>query len=85
MSALAWPYLVGLGLLVGLPAIAALTLAFTRFTGLTAPEATGFDNFSRLFADEAFWRSLGNSLVYVAIAVPLRMVAAIGAALLLHG
>lgn len=84
-SVLAWPYLAGLTLLIGLPALAALTLAFTRFTGLTAPEATGFDNFSRLFADQAFWRALGNSLVYVVIAVPLRMVAAIGAALLLHG
>ena len=84
-SVLAWPYLIGLGLLIGLPALAALALAFTRFTGLTAPEATGLDNFSRLLADDAFWRALGNSLVYVAIAVPLRLVAAIGAALLLHG
>ncbi|MDQ3963945.1 MAG: sugar ABC transporter permease [Actinomycetota bacterium] len=84
-SVLAWPYLVGLALLIGLPALAALTLAFTRFTGLTSPEAAGLDNFDRLFADAAFWRALGNSLVYVAIAVPLRMAAAIGAALLLHG
>ena len=84
-STLAWPYVAGLALMVGIPALAALALAFTRFTGLTAPEANGLENFSRLFGDDAFWRALGNSAVYVAIAVPLRLVAAVGAALLLHG
>ena len=81
---LATPYLFGLLALVALPALAALALAFTDFSGIGAPEPVGLDNFSRLLGDAAFWRSLGNSLVYAAIAVPLRIAAAVAFALLLH-
>lgn len=83
-SVLAWPFMFGIGLLVALPAAAALALAFTEFTGIGAPRFTGIDNFTRLLGDDAFWRSLGNSLIYVLVAVPLRLIAAVGAALLLH-
>ena len=48
------------------------------------PEWIGLGNFERLLDQPAFWRSLGNTAVFVAIAVPLRMVAAIALALLLH-
>lgn len=81
---LAWPYLMGLALLVFVPAAAALVLSFTDFTGIQAPELTGADNFTDAVQDRAFWRSLGNSGVYVGIAVPLRLVAAVTVALVLH-
>ena len=81
---LATPYLVGLGLLVGLPTIAAIGLSFTTFTALQPPEWTGVDNYERLASDAAFWRSFGNSLIYVVLAVPLRLFIAVGFALLLH-
>jgi multiple sugar transport system permease protein len=81
---LAWPYATGLVLLVGIPALGALALALTEFTGIGTPRYTGFDNFTRALGDDAFWRSLGNSATYVLIAVPLRLFAAIGFALLLH-
>jgi len=81
---LAWPYLLGLGLLVFVPATAAVVLAFTDFTGIQAPTFSGTDNLRRLLEDEAFWRALGNSVIYVVIAVPLRLVAAVAVALVLH-
>jgi multiple sugar transport system permease protein len=81
---LAWPYLLGLGLLVFIPAAAALALAFTDFTGIQAPTFSGADNLRRLGQDEAFWRSLANSAVYVVIAVPLRLAAAVAVGLVLH-
>ncbi len=81
---LALPFVVGLAALVGLPAVAALGLAFTEFSGVEGPRFTGSANVSRLVADTAFWRSLGNTLIYIVLAVPLRMVAALGAALLLN-
>lgn len=81
---LATPYVVGLVLLVALPALAAVILAFTEFTGIQAPRFNGWDNLSRLASDDAFLRSLGNSLVYVALSVPLRIAIAIGLALLLY-
>lgn len=81
---LALPYLIGLGLLVAIPSAAAIALAFTEFTGVQAPRFNGLENFVRLLDDGTFWRAFGNSLAYVAIAVPLRLLVAIAAALILH-
>ena len=83
-GALAWPYLLGLALLVAAPAVVALALSFTDYTGVAAPTFQGFDNFIRLVGDEGFWRALANSAFYILIAVPLRLVAAVAFALLLH-
>lgn len=83
-GALATPFAVGLLVLVALPAVAAFVLAFTEFTGIQAPRFNGLDNFSRLAADDAFLRSLGNSMIYVLFSVPLRLLIAIGFALLLY-
>lgn len=80
----ALPYAAGLTLLVGVPVAGAVALAFTDFSGVQAPELVGFDNFTRLFSQGPFWRALGNTAVFIAIAVPLRMAAAVGLALLLH-
>jgi multiple sugar transport system permease protein len=84
LDPLAWPYLLGLTLLVGVPLLAALYFAFTEFTGVRPPEFNGLANFERLIGDDAFWRALGNSAIFVLIAVPLRMGAAIAFALLLY-
>ena len=83
-GALAAPFLLGVLLLVALPVSAAAVLAFTEFSGVQAPRFNGLDNVRRLLSDDAFWRSTGNTLVYVGIAVPLRLVVATAAALFLH-
>ena len=81
---LSWPYLVGLTVLIAIPLVAAIWLAFTDYTGLSTPRSVGLANFRRLVSDERFWQAVGNSAVYVSIAVPLRLVAAVTFALLLH-
>lgn len=81
---LAWPYLVGLAVLVALPALAAAGLAFTEYSGIQAPRFNGIENLERLFADDDFHRALFNSAIFVLIAVPLRIGGALGFALLLH-
>ncbi|MDP9067282.1 MAG: sugar ABC transporter permease [Actinomycetota bacterium] len=81
---MAWPFLVGLVALVVLPALAASALAFTEFSGVQPPRFTGFENVARLLGDEALWRSFGNTAIYILIAVPVRLFAAVGAALLLN-
>ena len=80
---LALPFLGGVLILVALPALAALALAFTEFSGVEAPRFNGLDNITRLLGDEAFWRALGNTLIYVAVSVPLRVGLAVSCALLL--
>ena len=73
-----------LGLLVGLPALIALPLAFGHFDGLHAPRWAGLDNLARVGDDPLFWTALGNSLKVAVWSVPLRLLLALGLALLLH-
>ncbi|MBI3459979.1 sugar ABC transporter permease [Candidatus Acetothermia bacterium] len=44
----------------------------------------GLENYTQLWQDSKFWRSLGHSLSLVALAVPLEFVLGIGLALLLN-
>lgn len=82
-SPLALPYLVGSALLVLTPLVLALGLALTSYFGFRAPEYTGLDNLSRLAADTMFWRAVGISALIALVVVPLRLLLAVGAALLL--
>lgn len=83
MKRLEWPYLVGLAALVAIPGAGAIALAFTEYTGVQSPRFVGLDNFARLAGDERLWSSAWNSLIHVLLSTPLRMLAAIGLALLL--
>jgi multiple sugar transport system permease protein len=78
------PYVFGVTALVALPALVTFALAFTEYDLLRSPSFVGLDNFRNLADDEIFGIALKNSLVFAAIAVPLRLVAALGLALLLH-
>jgi multiple sugar transport system permease protein len=77
------PYLVGTLLLVGLPALMSAVLAFTSYDALTPPVFVGFANFRVLAADPVVTTAIGNSLVFILLAVPLRIVGALALALLL--
>lgn len=78
------PLLAGTALLVVLPALGTVLLAFTHYDALSAPRWAGFDNLARLARDPLFRTALGNSLIVAAVAVPLRVLLALGLALLLQ-
>lgn len=78
------PYLVGAVLMVGIPALLSFALAFTQFDGVSAPRWFGLRNFSLLALDPRLPVALGNSLYYIALAVPLRVLGALLLALLLR-
>jgi multiple sugar transport system permease protein len=78
------PYVFGLTVLVALPAVVTFALAFAEYDLLRSPEFVGFGNFRELAGDDVFAIALKNSLVFAAIAVPLRLLGALGLALLLH-
>jgi multiple sugar transport system permease protein len=78
------PYLVGLVGLVLLPAGATLAMAFAEYDLINPPRWIGLDNFVELAGADAFRIALVNSLVFAAIAVPLRLLIALGLSLLLH-
>jgi multiple sugar transport system permease protein len=78
------PYLVGLTLLIVVPGLITITLALFEYDLIRPAGFVGLDNFRELAGDGLFWTSLRNSLHYVAFAVPLRLLGALGLALLLH-
>lgn len=78
------PYLLGLTVLIAVPALATFGLALFEYDLITSPEWAGFANFRELWGDDIFRRSLRNSLMFIAAAVPLRLLGALLLALLLH-
>ncbi len=80
---LALPFLLAALLLVGVPALLTLGLSFTEYDALSAPRAVGTLHFRRLWVDPLFWMALRNSLLFAALAVPVRLALALGLALLL--
>lgn len=78
------PYVIGLVGLVFLPALVTFVLAVFEYDFIRNPRFVGLDNVSELLRDEVFRISLRNTLVFVALAVPLRLLGALGLALLYH-
>jgi multiple sugar transport system permease protein len=77
------PFLLGATLLVALPALFTVVLAFTDYDALSPPVWVGGRNFADLAHDNLFWTAARNSAVLVFLAVPLRTLAALALALLL--
>lgn len=78
------PYLLGAVLLVAVPALLSLALAFTQYDAVSPPRWVGLRNFANLAADSRVAVAAGNSLVYIVLAVPLRIVGTLLLALLLR-
>jgi multiple sugar transport system permease protein len=78
------PYLVGLAVLIVVPGMITVSLALFEYDLIRPATFIGLDNFRELTRDAIFWTSLRNSLQYIAFAVPLRLLGALGLALLLH-
>lgn len=81
------PYLLGVVILVGLPALLTMVLAFVRYDGIAAPVWVGWTNFRLTIAnpvDILVPTALYNTLYFTILSVPLRILSALGLALLLH-
>lgn len=79
------PWLIGAALLTIGPMVASLVLSFTDYDLFTDPEFIGTANYQRMFfEDPRFWKSVGVTLNYVLVAVPLKLAIALGIALLLN-
>ncbi len=78
------PYLVGVTLLVLVPALVTFGLAAFEWDLVRPPRFVGLANAEALLADPVFRTSIRNSLLFALTAVPLRLVGALALALLLH-
>lgn len=67
------------------PLISVFYYSFTSYDVFSAPRWIGFDNYERLFTrDATVWTALGNTTYLVLVSVPLRLVIALGIAILLN-
>ena len=78
------PYALGALALFVVPATLSFALSVTEADLLTPPRYVGADNFTRMTEDPIFGGVLWRSLLFVAIAVPLRIALGTALALLLH-
>lgn len=78
------PWLLGFVFFAFGPMVSSLVLMFMKWEVITPPEWIGLDNFRRLINDPLVLQSLINTVIYTVFAVPLHLIAALFAALLLN-
>ncbi|MEU0628394.1 sugar ABC transporter permease [Streptomyces sp. NPDC005989] len=78
------PALLHASLWIGLPVVASVVLAFTKYDVLTAPQFVGLDNFSEMLGDAVFRKSIVNTVIYTFFTVPFGMALGLLIALALH-
>ncbi len=79
------PVIVGLLTLALYPVAAMIFYSFTAYNILQPPVWIGLNNYKDMFSnDPEFWTSLGNTVYYVAISVPLGLVVSLLLAMLLN-
>lgn len=66
------PYLILFLLFLFIPALVGVYASFTKWGILGTPKWIGFDNYTKIFSDDLFLQSLGNTFYFVLLtAVPL--------------
>lgn len=77
------PWIIGFLLFSLYPIIMSAYYSFTNFSAIKDPEWVGLDNYAYLLKDNLFWTSLKNTLVYVALSVPITIIVSLILAVLL--
>lgn len=78
------PDAVGLLVFVAVPMVLAIGISLYEVDGFGNYTFTGLDNFAKMADDPLLWRSVGVTLKYVAIYVPLSFAIGLGLALLVR-
>lgn len=78
------PFLIGTFVLVIIPAFATLVLAFTEYKAIGVPVFNGFNNFRKLMASSYVRLSVYNTLFFLVLAVPARVLGALFLAMLMQ-
>src|SRR4051812_1134649 len=78
------PWILGFGIFFGYPLIWSAYLSFTHYDLLSSPKWIGLANYRFLFTtDQTVWPAVKNTLWFIAIAVPLQVLFALGIAIML--
>jgi ABC-type sugar transport system permease subunit len=78
------PYLLHFFVFVAFPVVFSIVLTFHDWNIISPMKYTGLNNYIRLFNDALFFKSLGNTIVFLLIHIPLQIIAALLLAELLN-
>jgi multiple sugar transport system permease protein len=78
------PWIIGFLAFLAYPLYYTLRISFTRFSGFGEATWIGLANYERMLTDNLFWKSLGNTLYYTTLAVPIGVVVAMVLALAMN-
>lgn len=78
------PWIIGLLLFYAYPLLSSIYYSFTSYSILNEGVFVGLQNYRDLLKDDLFWKSVGNTLYFTAISVPINIVLGICIALLLN-
>jgi len=78
------PWIIGLGAFMLYPILASLYFSFCEYSVLQEPTWIGLGNYQDLMTDTVFWKSLTNTVIYAAVALPLGLVVSLSLAILLN-
>lgn len=76
------PQLLGFLLFVAFPLLFSIYLCFAQWNFIDMPTFVGLDNFKAIFRDKIFFKSIGNTFIYIIITVPLTLITSLTLALL---
>ena len=77
------PWLIGFAVFQAIPMLYSLICGFTDFHMFRDVHQTGLMNYIAILGDKAVWQAAGRTLLFAVISVPLKLTAAMCAALLL--
>lgn len=77
------PWLLGLIIITAGPMVASLWISFTDYNLIQPPRFTGIDNYVRMAEDPRLLNSLRVTFEYVFVSVPIQLVVALAAAMVL--
>lgn len=79
------PWVIGLVVFILGPILASAYFSFTEYEIISAPRFVGFENYIKAFTDDdLFWTSMGRTLVYALVVVPVGLFGSLILALLLN-
>jgi multiple sugar transport system permease protein len=78
------PWLGGLVLFLGLPVVLMVVISLTDWSLASTPHFIGLDNYSSMLSDRRFLQSVGVTLRYTLMSLPILLILGLGLSLLLN-
>ncbi|TDQ37407.1 carbohydrate ABC transporter permease [Aureibacillus halotolerans] len=78
------PWILGLLLFYAYPLFSSIYYSFTSYSILREGRWVGFQNYTDLFKDDLFWTSIGNTVYFAVLYVPVSIFLGIALAMLLN-